>query len=105
MCHALQRASERYGLLLTVGDLKQICRIIQRNQATLDKINENKTTQWFLNYNHTPVRVVISPDFYTVVTFLPLHDAWRGKQKSTEKKRRHKKIYIGGRVRYVETAA
>jgi hypothetical protein len=100
--HAIQRAKERYGLELTVADLRNICHIVQNNQAKLDKINANKTTTWFLNYNKTHVRVVISPDFYAVVTFIPLTDAWRGKKKPTEKKRRRKKVYRGGRPVYVE---
>lgn len=95
--HCIPRAKERYGLDLIPRDLSNICRMVQSNQAKLDARSPSGTTSWFLTYLDTPIRVVISPDFYKVVTFLPLDDV--GKWRPPKAKRR--KVYRGGRSFYV----
>lgn len=94
--HAIQRALERYGLDLQPRHLVKICHIVQNNGAKLDRQNSDGTTQWFLEYMEKPVRVLISADFWTVVTFLPLHN--RRKPKRVRKKR----VYKAGRAMWVE---
>lgn len=97
ICHAVARAYDRYGLNIGPSDLSKICRLVQNNQARLDCKNPNGTTTWFLTYNEVPVRAVISPDFYTVRTFLPLDDRQRWKRP----KGKRRKIYRGGKASYV----
>ncbi len=101
--HPIARAYYRYGLKLERRDLGIICGMIQRNEGTLDKIKDNKATQWFLTYKNTPVRVLMSPDFHKIITFLPLVDTFNDKQRERHKTRklRRKKIYINGRAVYV----
>lgn len=95
--HSLMRAKERYGLNMDVDDLKRICRMIQRNDGKLDRQNEDKTTVWFLTYRETPMRVVISPDFYKVITFLPLTDDGKWKPPN----RRSRVFYRNGKEMYL----
>jgi len=103
--HPIQRAQERYGLALDAEDLRRICEMVQNNKATLDRSKPWKpgylagTTVWFVRYKDVKLRVVVSSDFYSVVTFLP-----KPEKKRARKRRRHK-IYVDGRARYVERAA
>lgn len=98
--HAIERAKERYGLNLTVEHLEKITHIIQNNGGTFDKQHADGKTQWYVTYKNTPVRVLISKDFYRVITFLPLTDGM-----SRKSKRRRKKCYKHGEVFYQEMEA
>lgn len=118
--HALMRAKERYGIDFTPHDLSKIAKSIQRNEGTLDRSRpwtpgRSGRSVWFLEYQGHRLRVVMSPDFYSVVTFIPLEDAWivhRPQERTPPrkpppraKKKRRKKIWLNGRERYVEVAA
>ncbi len=96
--HCLHRAKERYGLDLERRDLRNICRLIQNNQGKLDSRNPSGTTSWLLTYRETAMRVVISPDFYKVVTFLPLTDAGKYRPARPGRRRvyKHGKLYYEG---------
>lgn len=76
MGHAVKRAKERYGLDLTVADLKEITRRIWNNDGTVLEKHFRDTTGtsiWRLVYRDIPIRIIMSRDLYCVVTFLPLH--------------------------------
>jgi hypothetical protein len=97
--HAIARAKDRYGLDLTGRDLGKIARMIQTNQGKLDKQHADGKTQWFLTYRDVPLRVVISQDFYKIITFIPLRDDPK------PPKRKRKKVWRGGKAIWVEKRA
>lgn len=105
--HAIARAYYRYGLVLERRDLGIITGMVQRNDGTkLDKINENGTTQWFLTYKDVPVRIIMSKDFHTVITFLPLEDMLTDAQNKRRRSRprRRKKLFKNGVAYYTESS-
>lgn len=91
--HQLARAKERYGVDWNAADLKAITQAIQQNLGQLDGRQDSGHTTWRLEYKGVPIRVVVDPTFYYVVTFLPLH-----KRLHTNRKR----IWRGGRAEWVE---
>lgn len=95
------RAHDRYGLKLVRADLRNICEMIQENKGEFIHQQENKNTLWWLDYNGTRVKVVISADFYSVITFLPpftkSEKAAQRKARKKEKKRRVKAVYRQGK--------
>lgn len=99
--HACARALERYGLKLTLADLVKITHRVQNNDCTtFISMEPSGATQWFLEYKGVKVRVLISADFYRVITFLPLH----GDRPTRPRKRKRKKIYLGGKQRWIDAA-
>ncbi len=62
---------DRYGLALDTVDLNDICRDIQENKGEFIEQNPDGNTLWWLDVKGVRCRLVISADFYDVVTFLP----------------------------------
>lgn len=92
-CHAIERAWQRYGTRLKWKDLNQIVHAIQNNEGKLLSHSPGETSEWLLTYKDVEYRVVISADFWTVVTFLP---------PVTERKPpRRKMVYKNGQPRWV----
>lgn len=69
--HAIRRARERYGLGLTVWDLRDLASDIQENRAVLLDRQKDGSTAWMLPCKGVMVRVVIDRTFYFIKTFLP----------------------------------
>ena len=102
--HAILRAQDRYGIDLTVDDLNTITQLIQSNHGEFIRQDSDKKTHWWLEYKGIRLRLLISADFYTVITVLPPFEKSR-KPRPCAKKIRRKKIYDRGHARYKETHA
>jgi hypothetical protein len=64
--HALTRAFERYGLLLTFGDLRDLARAVAGGRAR--HVRDNV---WRLEWRGRWLRLVYSLETDAIVTFLP----------------------------------
>lgn len=101
--HAIDRAASRYGLELKIGDLKRIAELIQTNHGSLVKIEADSRSIWWLTYRDTRLKLIMSPDLYHVITFLPPFDKKPKAliRKERKRKKRHRRpLYIGGEARY-----
>lgn len=105
--HAITRAKDRYNLDLTLRDLIAVCKMIQQNAGEFIRKQDDGSTVWYLDYTGVRTRVVISADFYSVITFLPLHD--KGEKymarlrRKRVSKRRKKALYKRGEIHYEES--
>lgn len=90
--HCIARARERYGLDLDIDDLRKIVRRVQNNDGTMlsARLHEGLTS-WDMRYKDTDIRVVISKDFWRVVTFVP-------RERKPSVSRAKHAIYRNGRV-------
>lgn len=97
--HAITRAYDRYGLVLTADDLNTITQLIQSNHGELEWMNADQSMVWWITYKNTRLRLILTADFYTVITFLPPFM----KKKRPKKKPRQirRSIYSRGQKRYV----
>lgn len=64
--HALRRAFERYGLILTYGELRDLKRIVAGGRAR--HVRDNV---WRVEWRGLLLRLVYSPETDAIVTFLP----------------------------------
>lgn len=98
--HPIMRAADRYGLDLTPADLWAITKRIQNNDETeFEAKLADGATIWRLTYAQTPVRIIVDKTFYFVLTFLPM---WPKKERVHRIVQRSKRVYSGGRARYVK---
>lgn len=96
--HAVIRAKERYGLDISINDLRLICRLVQQNKCEFVAHARDKATVWKLILKDTPVRVIIDKTFYRVITFVPLE----GPFERPKPRKRRKKVYRAGKAIYME---
>ena len=69
--HAIDRALERYHILLDKHDIKEIVRIIERGDANFIRHTTNNLKVYELQY-YKWVRVVYSKINHNIITFLPI---------------------------------
>lgn len=98
--HAMLRAEQRYGLILTIDDLKAITRAIQRNKGTLLARLKDGKSAWSLPWQGRVLKLVMSPDLWKVITLLPPDAVIDPDHKPKLKKRRKQKAFWRGGKRY-----
>lgn len=69
--HARDRATERYGVRVTAGDILHALCDIQHGRAILAKRNRDGTSEWFVSVNGQTMRAVLCAAGDAVVTVLP----------------------------------
>lgn len=69
--HAVRRLYERYDLQLSRHDYQELCRLIQRRQATLLERQTCSRLKLLVNYRGHDIIVVYSTTTRQVVTALP----------------------------------
>lgn len=81
--HAIERAKERYGLLLSPSDLEELCYLIlaQIDYKPLSPIKGfgPHTFSVTTMFRGKPVRVIYDYKYQTVATFL----TWEGREETT----------------------
>lgn len=76
--HARQRASERFGVDLSLKACKQIVKQIKAGKAVILAYLDNDRKQYLVNYEGTDMRVIYDPNVQELITVLPLfeRDVW-----------------------------
>lgn len=69
--HAIRRARERYGLELSVADIEDLARLIQKQATKRVKAVSNTRVIHELECQNRTVWVVYDKKRHTLVTFLP----------------------------------
>lgn len=71
--HAKQRASERYGVLLTKEELRSMVTLIQRQAPAVKFLRKHsvRATEWSVDWNGTKFRVIYDKHRKTIATVLP----------------------------------
>lgn len=95
--HPIDRAYTRYGLKLGGPDLRDIVFRIQNNEGRLVAMLRDKKTAWAIEVQGKLCKIVMSADFYTVLTFLP--PAYDGPQPDKPRERAFT-FYKAGKKQY-----
>lgn len=104
--HAMLRGAQRYGLTLTIEDLKAMTKAIQRNKGTLLARLENGKSAWLLPWKGQHIKLVMSPDLWKVVTLLPPHaDLSTPKPVKAKRPRRKREYWRNGKRYFAREAA
>jgi hypothetical protein len=69
--HAKLRAAERYNLLLSSEDLKQIIKQIQSNRAIFLERQSLRVTKWEVTVKDQTLCVIYDRERHSIVTILP----------------------------------
>lgn len=69
--HAIERAAERYGLDVTIADLKRVAEDIRSGEAVLVGRQNDGNEEWLAKIKGTVVRLVTNAARNFVITILP----------------------------------
>jgi hypothetical protein len=98
--HAMMRAQQRYGLTLTIEDLKAMTHAIHRNKGKLlARLPENKSA-WALPWQGQTVKLIMSPDLWKILTILPPDAEVVEGHVPKKRKRRKQRAYFSKGKRY-----
>ena len=74
MCHAIDRAQQRYNKDYTMKDIRQISSNIRNGKIVGEAFKPRRDTGNLLVYtiyNHIPLKVLYNPNDYKIVTLYP----------------------------------
>lgn len=74
MCHAVDRAEQRYNKSYTLKDIRQISNNIRNGKIVGESFKPKRDTGNLLVYtiyNHIPLKVLYNPINYRVITMFP----------------------------------
>ena len=74
--HARQRASERFGVDLSLKACKAIVKQIKSGKAVWLSDDENGRKTYLVSYGDTDMRVVYDPSISEMITVLPLYEQY-----------------------------
>ena len=74
MCHAVDRAEQRYNKSYTLKDIRQISNNIRNGKIVGESFKPKRDTGNLLAYtiyNHIPLKVLFNPVSYRIITMFP----------------------------------
>ena len=69
--HAITRAKQRYGLLLSRKDIEEVNRMIRNGEAEFIQRESRTRTRWAVTFRGLRMVAIYNSDHNCVATFLP----------------------------------